>query len=49
MFALATTMILAAGQLALHDTPKFHAKAAFIATLVLWSIVSYAVMKKHED
>jgi PST family polysaccharide transporter len=49
MFTLATTMILAAGQFALHDTSKFYAKAVLIGALVLWSIGSYAIMKKHED
>lgn len=49
MFMLATTTILACGQLALHDSKIFSAKAAWIAVLALWSAASYAMMKRHED
>jgi PST family polysaccharide transporter len=49
LFVMATTTILAGGQLALHDSETFFAKAVLIAVLALWSVASYSMMKKHED
>lgn len=49
LYMMVTTTILACGQLAVHDSKIFSAKAAWIALLTLWSVASYSMLKRYED